>query len=48
VDRDDLLKLLDLQGKEAVKDNSADVPITPADVPPPAVHASPTALELDD
>jgi uncharacterized protein with von Willebrand factor type A (vWA) domain len=48
VDRDDLLKLLDLQGKEAgTKDASADVPITPADAPP-VIHASPTALELDD
>src|SRR4051794_8259671 len=40
--------MLDLQGKDAApKEESADVPITPADAPPP-VHASPTALELDE
>lgn len=45
--RDDLLKMLDLQGKDAAKEGSADVPITAADAPPP-VHDSPTALVLDD
>jgi uncharacterized protein with von Willebrand factor type A (vWA) domain len=48
VDRNDLLKLLDLAGKDAgAKEEGGDVPITPADAPPP-VHHSPTALELDD
>jgi uncharacterized protein with von Willebrand factor type A (vWA) domain len=48
VDRDDLLKLLDLAGKDAgPKGEGADVPITPAEAPP-AVHTSPTALSLDD
>src|SRR3954468_8235886 len=46
VGRDDLLKMLDLQGKDA-KDEGADVPIAPAGTPP-VVHDDPTALELDD
>ena len=47
--RDDLLKLLDLQGKDTgPKEESADLlPITPAGSPP-VVHTDPTALELDD
>src|SRR5262245_21374197 len=48
VDREDLLRMLDLAGKEAVPTGgAADVPITPVGSPP-VVHASPTALELDD
>src|SRR6476661_7647174 len=40
--------MLDLAGKEAAsKEEADDVPITPAGSPP-VVHASPTALELDD
>src|SRR4051812_24549895 len=40
--------MLDLAGKDAgPKEEAADVPITPADAPPPVAHPSPTALELD-
>lgn len=45
--RDDLLKLLDLAGKDAAREEVDDVPITPAGTPPVA-HVNPTALELDD
>jgi uncharacterized protein with von Willebrand factor type A (vWA) domain len=47
VGRDELLKMLDLAGKDTGGKDAEDVPITPAESPP-ASHASPTALELDD
>src|SRR4051812_23965462 len=39
--------MLDLQGKDTGTKGDAEVPITPAGTPP-VVHASPTALDLDD
>jgi uncharacterized protein with von Willebrand factor type A (vWA) domain len=47
VDRDELMKLLDLAGKEAAHEEATDLAITPAEAKPSA-PASPTALELDD
>jgi hypothetical protein len=45
--RDELLKMLDLAGKDSGNKGVEDVPITPAESSP-ATHAGPTALELDD
>jgi uncharacterized protein with von Willebrand factor type A (vWA) domain len=47
VNRDDLLKLLDLQGKEVSKETST-VSITPQDQQPVPASLSPTALDLDE
>jgi hypothetical protein len=47
VDRNDLLKMLDLSGKDGSNEGATDVSITPI-ASLPAVHESPTALELDD
>ena len=48
MDKDDLLKLLDLEGKEAAPSEATDLALTStADTKPPKA-ASPTALELDD
>ncbi len=48
VSRDDLLKLLDLEGKEATPVEAEDLAITPTTDLTPRRPASPTALELDD
>jgi uncharacterized protein with von Willebrand factor type A (vWA) domain len=47
VDSDDLLRMLDLHGKEAAREDAAEPAITPAGALG-AADASPTALELDD
>jgi uncharacterized protein with von Willebrand factor type A (vWA) domain len=48
VTRDDLLKMLDLAGKEAVPaEGATDLAITPTTPTPPSAAASPTALVLD-
>jgi uncharacterized protein with von Willebrand factor type A (vWA) domain len=47
MDSDDLLRMLDLHGKETPREEAIEPAITPSEVPVPA-HASPTALELDE
>jgi uncharacterized protein with von Willebrand factor type A (vWA) domain len=47
VDRNDLLKMLDLTGKEAVPEKDDGLSITPTEPTAPAGPASPTALRLD-
>jgi hypothetical protein len=46
--REDLLKMLDLDGKEAAPPEATDLALTSTDAPPPKPAASPTALELDE
>jgi uncharacterized protein with von Willebrand factor type A (vWA) domain len=48
MNKDELLKLLDLNGKEAPPEQRSELSITPAVSPMTAVDASPTALELDE
>jgi hypothetical protein len=51
MNRDDLLRMLDLHGKEAKPppaDEGGGLEIMPAEAPPPAASASPTALALDE
>jgi len=47
VEKDDLLKLLDLSGQEASTQPATELALTPTD-PAAGAPASPTALELDD
>src|SRR5262249_28125471 len=46
VNKDDLLKMLDLAGKEAGPEQATDL-AAPTSEPAPSQNASPTALELD-
>jgi hypothetical protein len=51
MNRDDLLRMLDLHGKEAKPpptDEGDGLDIMPAEAPPPAASSSPTALALDE
>jgi len=48
VNRDDLLKMLDLSGKDATHSVAQELAITSADSPTPTSPASLTALDLDD
>lgn len=48
MNRDDLLKMLDLGGKEATAPAGDDLTISPVEVGGPEVAASPTALEIDE
>src|SRR5262249_55342807 len=47
MDRDELLKMLDLSGKEITQRESRQLAITPSE-PKPIKPASPTVLELDE